>query len=63
MPSRKITLDLRPRLHRTFASILPKPYVTINRKQDLGHPGMRQAKESYRPCCFVEKHRAEEARP
>jgi uncharacterized protein len=43
---------------QSFAAWLPEKYETINREQDLGDPGLRQAKESYKPVGFVEKYRA-----
>ncbi|MCL2340885.1 MAG: DUF2156 domain-containing protein [Proteobacteria bacterium] len=42
-------------INQSFAAILPEQYVTINREQDLGDPGLRQAKMSYLPAGFVEK--------
>jgi len=45
-------------MNHVFASILPEKYETINREQDLGDPGLRQAKESYNPAGFVKKFRA-----
>ena len=45
-------------INQAFASILPEKYQTVNREQDLGEAGLRQAKESYQPCGFVKKHRA-----
>ena len=45
-------------INQAFASILPDKYETINREQDLGDPGLRQAKESYHPAGFVKKYRA-----
>lgn len=45
-------------VNRSFASILPEKYNIINREQDLGDPGLRQSKESYRPIGFVKKYRA-----
>jgi uncharacterized protein len=45
-------------INQAFASILPEKYETVNREQDLGDPGMRQAKESYHPVGFVKKYRA-----
>ncbi len=45
-------------MNQTFASVLPKQYELINREQDLGDPGLRRAKESYRPVGFVTKYRA-----
>lgn len=44
-------------INRAFASILPRHYKFINREQDLGDPGLRQAKMTYRPCGFVKKYR------
>lgn len=45
-------------VNRSFASILPDKYALINREQDLGDEGLRQAKESYKPVGFVRKFRA-----
>ena len=44
-------------INKCFASILPEKYKYINREQDLGNPGLRQAKMSYRPVGFVKKYR------
>jgi uncharacterized protein len=46
-------------VNQSFASILPEKYQTINREQDMGDLGLRQAKESYAPLGFVKKFRAE----
>jgi hypothetical protein len=43
-------------INMTFAASLPDSYLTINREQDLGDEGLRQAKETYRPCGFVKKY-------
>lgn len=45
-------------INQSFASILPDIYNTINREQDLGDPGLRQAKHSYKPSGYVKKYRA-----
>ncbi|MFC1783570.1 phosphatidylglycerol lysyltransferase domain-containing protein, partial [Planctomycetota bacterium] len=45
-------------INQAFASILPEKYDTINREQDLGDPGLRQAKEGYNPVGWVKKYRA-----
>ena len=45
-------------VNQSFASILPKKYKTINREQDLGDEGLRQAKITYRPMGFIKKYRA-----
>ncbi|MDH4226900.1 MAG: phosphatidylglycerol lysyltransferase domain-containing protein [Deltaproteobacteria bacterium] len=42
---------------RSFASLLPEKYVYINREQDLGLEGLRQAKESLKPAAFIKKYR------
>jgi hypothetical protein len=42
-------------VNQAFAASLPKYYVHINREQDLGDDGLRQAKMTYRPCGFVRK--------
>jgi hypothetical protein len=44
-------------INQSFAAILPEAYETINREQDLGEAGLRQAKMSYLPAGFVEKFR------
>ncbi len=44
-------------INQSFAAILPEDYETINREQDLGDMGLRQAKLSYRPTGFVKKFR------
>ncbi len=44
-------------INKSFASILPHHYRYINREQDLGDDGLRQAKMSYRPCGFIKKYR------
>ncbi|MEE9614048.1 MAG: DUF2156 domain-containing protein [Thermodesulfobacteriota bacterium] len=43
-------------VNQAFASILPEKYRYINREQDLGEPGLREAKASYRPTGFVKKY-------
>ncbi len=44
-------------LNQAFAQALP-PYVKfVNREQDLGDEGLRQAKMTYRPSGFVRKYR------
>ena len=45
-------------INKSFASILPEKYVYINREQDIGDHGLRQAKMSYKPHAFVKKYRA-----
>lgn len=45
-------------INQSFASILPDFYLTINREQDLGDPGLRQAKHSYKPSGYVTKYQA-----
>ncbi len=41
-----------------FARSLPETVLLINREQDLGDEGLRQAKMTYRPCGFVKKYAA-----
>jgi len=43
-------------INRTFAASLPENFTHINREQDLGEEGMRQAKMTYRPSGFVRKY-------
>jgi hypothetical protein len=45
-------------MNQAFAAALPKYYTYINREQDLGDEGLRQAKMTYRPCGFVRKYTA-----
>ncbi len=42
-------------INQSFASVLPEDYETINREQDMGDQGLRQAKLSYKPTGFTEK--------
>ncbi|MCK5154538.1 MAG: DUF2156 domain-containing protein [Spirochaetales bacterium] len=44
-------------INRSFASMIDKKITCINREQDLGDPGLRQAKMSYRPDGFVKKYK------
>jgi hypothetical protein len=45
-------------INMDFVRSLPQTVTLINREQDLGDPGLRQAKITYRPCDFVKKYRA-----
>jgi hypothetical protein len=45
-------------VNQAFVATLPQKYALVNREQDLGEPGLRRAKESYRPAGFVKKYRA-----
>jgi len=40
-------------INQEFAKSIPKNIICINREQDLGHEGLRQAKITYRPVDFV----------
>jgi len=44
-------------INQAFAQALPQTYTLVNREQDLGNEGLRQAKMTYRPCGFVKKYR------
>jgi uncharacterized protein len=44
-------------INQAFAQSLPTTIRHINREQDLGDEGLRQAKMTYRPSGFVSKHR------
>lgn len=50
-------------INQAFASILPDKYRTVNREQDLGDPGMRHSKMSYRPVDFVKKYKVKTLNP
>jgi hypothetical protein len=43
-------------MNQSFAAALPRHYTLVNREQDLGDEGLRQAKMTYRPCGFVKKY-------
>ena len=45
-------------MNQAFAASLPRFFTYINREQDLGDEGLRQAKTSYRPAGFVQKYSA-----
>lgn len=42
-------------INQEFAQYLPERFVYLNREEDLGLPGLRKAKMSYRPVCMLEK--------
>lgn len=42
-------------INQEFASHNCQDYLYINREDDSGHPGLRRAKQSYRPVLMVEK--------
>ncbi|MDR2792046.1 MAG: phosphatidylglycerol lysyltransferase domain-containing protein [Treponema sp.] len=44
-------------INQNFAASLGERYKYINREQDLGDEGLRQAKMTYRPVGFVRKYR------
>jgi hypothetical protein len=43
-------------INQSFAASLPEYFTHINREQDLGDEGLRQAKMTYRPSGFVRKY-------
>ncbi|MDR2467539.1 MAG: phosphatidylglycerol lysyltransferase domain-containing protein [Spirochaetaceae bacterium] len=43
-------------VNQSFAESLDEQYTYINREQDLGDEGLRQAKMTYRPAQFVKKY-------
>ena len=43
-------------INQAFAASLPESFTHINREQDLGDEGLRQAKMTYRPSGFVRKY-------
>jgi uncharacterized protein len=48
-------------INQAFAQALPAYFKHINREQDLGDDGLRQAKMTYRPSGFVNKYRVVKA--
>lgn len=48
-------------INQAFAQSLPKYFRVVNREQDLGDEGLRQAKMTYRPFGFVKKYRVYKA--
>ncbi|MHC1779921.1 MAG: DUF2156 domain-containing protein [Bacteroidales bacterium] len=48
-----------PMINREFISAIGKDYKYVNREDDIGDMGLRQAKESYYPIFMLEKFTAE----
>ena len=44
-------------INYAFAGYLPEYIEFINREQDLGDEGLRQAKMTYKPIKFIKKYR------
>ncbi len=44
-------------INKSLAVMIGKHFTYLNREQDLGDPGLRQAKMSYRPDGFVKKYK------
>lgn len=40
-------------INREFVKALPPEVLYINREEDMGVKGLRQAKRSYHPCCMI----------
>ena len=50
-------------INKLFAQHLPEQFTCINREEDLGIEGLRQAKRSYHPVQIAPKYRAVELHP